>query len=218
MTTNFILVRGCLYYTASQIEKFKKEREDMSFKAGNYYDWLGWQIKSGIIHSNTLERNEYSIPYAIKADATEQEIYDYYFHHTTMGGKEEYELELMYEVVGKCSITELDKNLKEQVKKYYKINPDDYRLIEAGSKDYYGGLLIIFDEDYLKYGEGYKGTFFKNKKGLVIFKADENGPNKLTIDFSRPRNRFYPDEVIVKMEAEQGYTSGFYRNSHWKIK
>lgn len=111
------------------------------------------------------------------------------------------------------------KEVASFVPKYYE-KMAEHVVYEPSDRLYYGGLLVIFDKEYcrLASSEEFKGEFYKNPKGLVIFKADENGSKTLNIKISKRRGRFYNDEEIVKMEAESGYTSGFYKNWHWKIK
>lgn len=96
----------------------------------------------------------------------------------------------------------------------------EHEIFETTDKLYYGGLLVVFEKEYcrLASSDTFKGEFFKNQKGLVIFKASEKGTKTLEIRHSKRRGRFYDDETIVKMEAESGYTSGFYKDWHWKIK
>lgn len=100
-----------------------------------------------------------------------------------------------------------------------------HEVFETTDKLFYGGLLVVFEKEYFRLevspmakSQTFKGEFYKNKKGLVIFKADENGSKTLEISHSKRRGRFYEDETIIAMEAESGYTSGFYKDWHWKIK
>ncbi len=96
----------------------------------------------------------------------------------------------------------------------------EFEIYSKDDKLYYGGLLVVFNKEYSRpaNSETFQGEFHKNAKGLVVFKAAENGSKTLTIKWSKRRGRFYDDETIVKMEAEDGYTSGFYKDWHWKIK
>lgn len=96
----------------------------------------------------------------------------------------------------------------------------DYNIYETTDKLYYGGLLIVFDKEYCRLAKdnSFRGEYFKNPKGLIVFKADENGSKNVTVEFSKRRGRFLADEAIIKMEAESGYISGFYKDWHWKIK
>lgn len=87
-------------------------------------------------------------------------------------------------------------------------------------KAYYGGLLIISNynlEEVKQVFGGYPGEFNVNQKGLTIFRVRLNGSKICVVENSLPRNRFYPDDVIIAAEKGRGVHSGFYRRFHWMI-